>query len=242
MALATYSDLQSAISSWLDGSSFSGREADFIALCEDEINARLAAAVGVGHVIRPMIDRDTLSITGEYVDLPDTNSDMILPLTIEVTGLDRPWQVKYIDPDSLVRLRFGQDEERDAIDIAVGSEPPRYYSIVGASLRFFPAPESTFTSQFTRFVKVPALSDNDTTNWVLTNHKNVYLYGTLAQAEMFGWNDKGMTNWAALFEQAVEGIISRYPAPSSNAPLRSELNMLGNRNGLTYNSFMAGSI
>lgn len=43
MALSNYAELVESISAWLDGSDLGGREADLIALCEDEINARLAA-------------------------------------------------------------------------------------------------------------------------------------------------------------------------------------------------------
>jgi hypothetical protein len=237
MALSTYSELQTALAAWLDGSDFAGRETDFIALCEDEISARLSDAINRGASIRRMLTRSALTIDAEYVAQPDT--DMILPLTIEVSALDRPWQISYIDPDSLVRMKYDVDNERDAIDSLIGSEPPRYYTIVGDQFRFFPAPQSSFTSEFIRYVRPPALSDASPTNWILTNHRNVYLYGALAQAEMFGWNDARMANLATLFVQAIDGLIARYPVPSNHAPLRSEVGQLG-RTNYSYNSFMSG--
>jgi hypothetical protein len=238
MALTTYSGLQTALSVWLDGSSFSSREADFITLCEAEMNATLSAAIRGGSMIRPMMQKDTISITAEYVDMPDGRT--ILPVSIEVTGLDRRWQIAYIDPDSLVRMKYGEDEERNAVNSLAGAEPPRFYTLVGDQMRFFPEPESTFAAQLTRLVKIPALSDDNTSNWVLASHPNAYLYGALAQAEMFGWNDAGMANWATLFANAVQGIGASYPAPSSNAPLRSELAAFRG-GGQTYSSFMAGT-
>lgn len=238
MALSTYSGLVASLSTWLKESSFSGLEADFIALAEAEMNARLSAAINQGSPIRPMMQKDTLIVYGEYVDMPDGRT--IVPVSIEVTDVERPWRVQYIDPDSLVRMKFGEDEERDAVNGILGSEPPRYYTLVGDEIRFFPEPEITFSAELTRYVKVPALTAEDTTNWVLTSHPNAYLYGSLAQAEMFGWNDSRMANLATLFANAVDGIVASYPAPSSNAPLRSELTGFRG-NGYSYNSFMSGT-
>lgn len=237
MALTDYTGLLASISTWLDGSDLSGQEADFISLAEAEMNARLSAAINGGAMIRPMMQKDQVTIDTEYVDMPDGRT--IVPVSLEVSGLDRPWQINYADPDSVVRLRYGQDEERDAVNSLIGSEPPRYYTMVGDQIRFFPVPESSFTAELTRLVKVPALTADDASNWVLSSHPNVYLYGALAQAEMFGWNDARMANLATLFVNAIDGIVASYPVPSSQAPLRSELSGFSGR-GQSYNSFMAG--
>jgi hypothetical protein len=233
MALSTYSELQAAISAWLDGSVVSGRETDFIALCEDEINAKLAAGVEAGRVIRPMMTRGALSIDDEYVDLPDSN--MVVPLSLEVTDYDTAWQVDYLSADHLALL---STQIGDAYDTSL---PPMNYTVIGDELRFFPPPSATWAAQLIRFDKLPSLSETVTTNWLLASHKNVYLYGTLAQAELLGWNDDGVQKFAALFENACEGLLRRYPEQSSQAKLRTEAAMLGNGRGLSLNSFMAGN-
>ncbi len=237
MALSTYAELQTSLSAWLDGSSFSGRETDFIALCEDELNARLAAAIEQGARIRPMMQIDTLTIDGEYVDLPDGNT--VIPISLNVTGLVQPWQVRYISIESMDRLALGTDCEEASVYSEIGAYAPRFYTLLGDQIRFFPTPETTFAGNISRYVKVPALSDDVTTNWVLSSHRNAYLYGALAQAEMFGWKDDRMANLATLFANACDGIVARYPAPVDQTPLRSELS--GMRPGYSYSSFMAGT-
>lgn len=238
MAIGTYAELQTSLAAWLDGTDFLGREADFIALTEDEINARLAAAINEGAVIRPMMQMDPLTIDAEYVDLPDGNT--VLPISIEVSGLDRPWKIEYQSLDNMIRFGYGVEGERASVSAAIGANPPRYYTLVGDQLRFFPAPEASFSATIGRFVEIPALSDATPTNWVLASHRNVYLYGCLAQAELFGWNAKaGAETWATLFDGACGGLIARYPVQSDMTPLRSELT--GFRpGGYSYSSFMGG--
>lgn len=40
-------------------------------------------------------------------------------------------------------------------------------------------------------------------NWLLTNYPDVYLYGALAESEMFMVDDKRVAGWKGLFEQAL---------------------------------------
>lgn len=241
MALSTYSELVASLSAWLDGSDLGGREADFIALAEDEINARLAAGIDGGAFIRPMAGQGALTVDAEYVDLPD--GELVRPIAIEVAGLDGPWEVRFSSIERLIALQPRAEAERTRVQALAGAAAPSRYSIVGTQLRFFPVPEQSFTAIFTRFSKVPALTAEAPSNWVLAGHRNAYLYGALAQAELFGWNDPRMANLATLFAQAVDGIIARYPVPVDRATLTSEVTLLGNAGrGASLTSFLAGSL
>ena len=239
MALSNYAELVESISAWLDGSDLGGREADMIALCEDEINARLAAGIDAGAFIRPMAVRSALTIGTEYVDLPD--GEMIRPISIEVAGLGEPWVVRYVAPERLVAMKPDEEAIRVAVAMMAGAAVPRFYTVIGEQLRFLPAPETSFVAEFTRFSRVPALSNEAGSNWVLAGHRNAYLYGTLAQAELFGWNDARMGNLATLFAQSVDGIIARYPTPVDRSSLRSEIAAIGVVRGMpTLSAFLAG--
>jgi hypothetical protein len=241
MALSNYSELVESISAWLDGSDLGGREADMIALCEDEINARLAAGIEAGTFIRPMAARGALTIDNEYVDLPD--GEMIRPISIEIGGLDTPWEVRFVAPERLAAMKPDAEAARVAVELMAGAPVPRFFTVIGEELRFFPAPGASFTAEFTRFSRVPALSDEAGSNWVLAGHRNAYLYGTLAQAEMFGWNDARMGNLASLFAQAVDGIIARYPTPVDRSVLRSEIAAIGIGRGMpTLSAFLARGV
>lgn len=239
MALSTYAQLIESVSAWLDGSDLGGREADLIALCEEELNARLASALQQGAFIRPMAERSTLTIDAEYVDLPDAN--MVSPISIEISGLSIPWEVRFTSAQRLVALKADEDGERHRVEAAAGVAVPSFYTLIGGQMRFYPTPEQSFPAVLTRFSRVPALSNEVASNWVLASHRNAYLYGALAQAEFFGWNDARMANIATLFAQAVDGIVVRYPAPVDRAVLCSELpafGRAGDPSGLE--AFMAG--
>jgi len=239
MALSNYLELIESISTWLDGSDLGGREADMIALCEDEMNARLAASIDQGAFIRPMAEHGPLTIDAEYVDLPDGN--LVRPIAIEIEGLDRLWEVRFTSAERLIALQAGAADERSRVEQLTGAAAPSHYTVIGTQFRFYPAPEQSFTASFSRFSKAPPLSVSTGSNWLLTDHRNAYLYGTLAQAELFGWNDARMANVAMLFSQAMDGVIARYPVPVDRATLSSDISLIGDRRGFSkLSSFVAG--
>jgi hypothetical protein len=225
MALTSYSGLIEALSAWLDGSDLGAREGDLIALCEDELNARLAAALQQGAAIRPMIERSVITIDGEYVDLPDGST--ILPISVEFDADGRRRTVGFTSAGRLAELSAARSAEVfDSSGNGVEAAPVRY-TLSGGQFRFLPAPRAPIQAVFTRYSRVPALSSETVSNWVLANHRNAYLYGALAQAELFGWNDARMSSFATLFAQAVDGIVALYPSPADQAVLRHDLPLSG---------------
>jgi len=234
VALSTYSELQESLSAWLDSADLDGREADFIALAEDEIGARLLAGLNEGRMIRPMVTRSALTIDDEYVDLPDGN--MALPISIEVTSHSEPWTIDYLSPEDFLQLKVEIGSDPDT------SVPPVRFTVLNDELRFWPAPATSWTAEFTRFDNVPALSDTNTSNWVLANHRNAYLAASLIQAMLFGWENPTKVDWDTRFETAMSGLLARYPVQSSQAKLRSETALLGRNAGnrLTLSGFMSG--
>ena len=46
----------------------------------------------------------------------------------------------------------------------------------------------------------------DSTNWLLTNHSDIYLYGALLRSEPRLKNDKRMTTWAMLYQDAFDEL------------------------------------
>jgi hypothetical protein len=67
-----------------------------------------------------------------------------------------------------------------------------------------PAPEASVTIEIIYYKKIPALSASVATNWLLQRSQDLYLYGSLIQAEAFLQNDERIPLWAG----AVERIIA----------------------------------
>jgi hypothetical protein len=77
--------------------------------------------------------------------------------------------------------------------------------------------------------RVPALSDTNTTTWLLTTEPGLYLYGALIEASPYLNDDGRVQLWAAQFKSIIEGMkreddMARYGnspqqmSPFINAP------------------------
>lgn len=228
MAITDYATLQSTIQDHLDDSTTltAARVQTCIQLAEGEINQALTQGLEQGRKIRPMVARSDITISTEYKTIPTTPAEMALPVSIEITSIaDQPWRITYVDPDALVEMKQQESLYRSEIAQMLGSTdtPPKHYTIVGTELRFFPVPETSYTAEFSRYCRLPALSDDNTTNWLLTAFPNVYLYAALAQASMLDVNAAGAEVWDAAFQRAMAGVLAAYPIPRSGAQLRHDL-------------------
>jgi hypothetical protein len=84
---------------------------------------------------------------------------------------------------------------------------PRRYVVRGTSTLLRPTPDSSaYTIEGTYFQKVPALSGSVTTNWVLSNFPDAYLFGSLSMLEAYIHDDPRIPLWKQLFADAVSGI------------------------------------
>jgi hypothetical protein len=64
-----------------------------------------------------------------------------------------------------------------------------------------------------RFVGVTTLSTSVTTNWLLTAHPDVYLYGSLLEAQPYLIDDARIATWSQLFDKAASEV--RLPSTSA---------------------------
>lgn len=65
-----------------------------------------------------------------------------------------------------------------------------------------------------KFDGVTALSNQNTTNWILENHPDLYLYASLTEAQPYLNNDERIATWRTLYE--AEALITRKPSDSAN--------------------------
>jgi len=80
------------------------------------------------------------------------------------------------------------------------------YTIADGQLWFYPKPQGTPTVEIIYLRKVPALSDANTVNWLLSAHPDLYLFGTLMQAEFYGWTDNRLGLIKARTDEIIEQI------------------------------------
>ena len=115
----------------------------------------------------------------------------------------------YLTPDRLSqeRQRFGS------------SGIPIYYTVLGGSFEFLPTPNDTYTASILYFARLSALSDANTSNWILASHPDLYLYGALKAAEPFLHNDERVPLWASLFEQALSQLERQDARAARGVPI-----------------------
>jgi hypothetical protein len=54
---------------------------------------------------------------------------------------------------------------------------------------------------------LPALSNSVTTNWLLNRAPDAYLFGSLIQAEFYGWNDERLPLMKAALDEMIDELI-----------------------------------
>lgn len=197
MAISTYAQLQTAVASWLNRSDLTTQIPDFITLAESALNRRLN--------LRVMTQEASLSTVA-------SSRTVTLP-----TAFIEPLALWRLDTDR-VPLIFRLPE---TMDISTTSGRPEYWAVDETIV--FERPADAVYSLIFRYVKGFALSDTDTTNWLLTNHPDVYLFATLVEAAPYLRDDNLLAVWSARFERAVGEVMEKESRSRSLASLSTDL-------------------
>jgi hypothetical protein len=95
------------------------------------------------------------------------------------------------------------------LQAAYPSQPadvPRIFTIEGSTLKVMPL--SGTPLEFDYYQAIPSLV-SASTNWLMTSHPDLYLFGSMCEAEAFGVNDERMPMWKARRDEIFEEIIMR---------------------------------
>jgi hypothetical protein len=180
MALDTYANLKTAILSFLNRTDLASSAGDFITLAEADLQRRckLVEFEATGTVT---ITAGSGALPTDFAGLRSVywDGDVDLPLT-------------YVTPKEF-------DDWREAT-----SGDGRVYTISGSAIRTAPMGDGSVV--LTYRAKFTALSDTNTSNALLANHPDVYLYGALKQAAVFVKDGSGITTYGGLMDQAVAGV------------------------------------
>jgi len=86
------------------------------------------------------------------------------------------------------------------------SGQPAYYAITAGEIEVYPVPDGTYTAELYYMANLPALSDSNTSNWLLQYYPDAYLYGSLIHSAPYLKDDSRLQIWAALYQSAIDGI------------------------------------
>lgn len=182
MAISTYGELQGSVATWLGRDDLTSTVPDFIAMFEAWANRTLRA--------RQMETSTDLTTSSGSATIP---TDYLATRSVTWAG-DTSRELEYVDP-IVLRARFNSG--------AAGV--PAYYTIEGSTFACRPTDDTTAIT-FRYYQKIPELSASAPTNWLLTAHPDLYLAGTLVEANAFVMNGEAALLWKARRDEMAAEI------------------------------------
>lgn len=210
MALANYSDLQTAISAWAKRSDLTSRLPDFIALAESRIKSLVR--------LRSLDTETSLSTTinSDVIALP---SDFKSPIALWIADINPREQLEQLLPQSIPYNTI--------------ANRPLYWCIDGTNIRFQTPANQVYSIKF-RYQQLFNLSTSNTTNYLLTSYPDVYLFACMVEVLNDTQDFQQAQVWDARFKEAVQLCNNQEASNQENVKLRTEF---GSANKRRFNIF-----
>lgn len=187
MALDSYANLKTAIADWLNRSDLSTVVDDFI----DAAEARFKRNTALWEEVKT-----ALSVSAASTALP---SGFREPIALYHDGSTYYGEIEIV---SLAKVLEWRDRHGG------GTGVPKFaaYTQDGTAVIVAPAPDTTYTLTIHYKRAIDALSGTQTTNWILTNHPDIYLYGALVESAPYLKDDARVGMWEGRLASAIEEV------------------------------------
>jgi len=199
MALNTFAGLKATIADYLNRDDLTAIIPSFITIAEAKFNRKLR--------VRQMVTRAEGQIETAFFAYP---ADWLEAKEFQ------------LNTNPITRLQFVTEAQGDELKstryTTVGT--PAYYTITGSQLEFIPTPDTTYSAELTYYAKIPALSDSNTSNWLLAYAPDLYLYGALIEATPYLKDDERLPVWSQMYVNSLGDIeVADERASVSSTPL-----------------------
>jgi hypothetical protein len=203
-----YAELKTDIADWLNRADLTSRIPSFIRLAEARFNRDLR--------VRQMVKRSVATLEDGYITLP---TDWLEAKNIQINYGYGPRKLEYVTLEQADDLRLKRG------DVA---GDPRYFNVTGNQLEIIPKPSDEAEIEMTYYGKITALSDENTSNWLLETWPDMYLYGSLAHTAPYLKDDERVSVWASFYDRALTEITDAdASAQYSGSVLKSRARVLG---------------
>ncbi len=207
MALNSYANLKTAIADFLNRDDLTAVIPDFITLAEAQIYR------DIRHY--EMENRATAQLDSQYLARP---TDWLETIRIHLTTSGTR-NLQLLSGASMA-------DKRQGVENATGE--PKFYRHAERAFEVFPTPDGTYNVEILYYQKIPALSDTNTSNWLLSEAPDVYLYGSLLHSSPYLAEDGRVAVWAQLYSAAVSKVNGAGDAASmSGSGLTMKVRGLG---------------
>lgn len=200
--ITDYSTLKTEVANWIHRTDLTTNIPVFIQLAESKIANSIKGL--------PLETSLTQTLTGgvKTLALPADYNEM---QSIEVQS--NPTSVLEFVPDNVL-LQYNSNNT---------SGVPEFFTIIGNNIVFSKIPDSNYSIVITYIAKLTALSDVNTTNWVLTNFPYLYLYGSLIEASIYCNDPDQVQFYQTKFDSAIMDVIEKYSNQKfSGSPLHAK--------------------
>ena len=202
MALTTYALLKTTIANYLNRTDLTSYLGDFITLTESRLNRELR--------VREMVNTDTTTTT-----VAGTQSYSLPSGFLEASAV-----IYQSNPYRTLRFMANGDFYRQ-YNVTQTSGLPTFFTIVGEKILLGVAPDSAETLQIDFYKTLTPLSESNTTNTILTNYPELYLYGALAESSPFLMQDERLNTWAGLYKEALANAnLSSQKGSITSSPMQ----------------------
>lgn len=191
MAISSYSELVTAVTNWLARDDLEDRIPEFIKLAEAKFNRTL---------LHPLMEKrstatvDIDSDEPEFVSLPGDFQSMRRVRLSTVAGKPR---LEFMAQSQLEDYRYSIDNV---------SGQPTYYTIMGSELELAATPNEEYGLEMVYRANLSALSEVNTTNWLLSLAPDAYLYGALLESTPYIGDDERVPLWSSAVQTVVEQL------------------------------------
>lgn len=203
--ISNYTELQSAIATWLKRADLTNLIPDFIALAETRI--------------KTMVDPRMYETTTDLACTPSSDTialpgDFKSPIALWIADIN---PIEQLTQKLVQSLPFNNVANR-----------PLYWAIDGDSIRFHCPANSAYPIRF-RYQQTLSLSDASPTNYLLTTYPNVYLFACLVEAHTYVQNKEEAAVWDARFRDSVSECNSQEAGNDRYVALATEFGQISKR-------------
>lgn len=203
MTITTYVELQDAVGEFMSREDFksagveSERTREAITLVEADLNSnpRFLLSFMESRIT------NTLTLSDRYIAVPP---DLKQVRDFILTGSDPDVVLEYVPPT----------EFSSRFSLAATGKPSNY-TIIGDEFKVGKTPDSAYTVEVNYYARISTsgptskldeqkpLSDTNTTNWILDNQPDIYLFGALTIIESFAIPGSDLSRYPPLYERSV---------------------------------------
>lgn len=177
-----YADLLAAIASYTKRSDTAALAPIWITLAETRLSRELRHFRGLVRV--------AVAINAEFTSPP---ADFVALRSARL--VDSPfWPLNCLNAEQMAERRA---ERRSGNIDSIGQ--------LGGQLCVNPIPSASCNVELFYYAAIPALTATNTSNWVLANFPDLYLWGALAESANFYEDDESLNKYGALFRDALTG-------------------------------------